>query len=76
MLKNTEDGLIIKIKIVPNSSKNEIIMSGAVTFDAKVTNDTTITEDISNSVLASTMPGTKEELMSEKINSVITLLMS
>lgn len=58
------------------SSKNEIIMSGAVTFDAKVTNDTTITEDISNSVLASTMPGTKEELMSEKINSVITLLMS
>ena len=26
MLKNTADGLIIKIKIVPNSSKNEIIL--------------------------------------------------
>ena len=26
MLKNTEDGLIIKVKIVPNSSRNEIII--------------------------------------------------
>ena len=58
------------------TSQNTNIINGTITLDAKVTNDTKITEDTSTSVLASSIDGTRQELLNQKITTVLTQLMS
>ena len=58
------------------TSQNTNIINGTITLDAKVTNDTKITEDTSTSVLASSIDGTQQELLNQKITTVLTQLMS
>lgn len=58
------------------AAKQTTILDGTVTMKMHSTNDTTITEDVSNSALASTLTSNQQELMNQKITMVLTQLMS
>ncbi|HIR49049.1 MAG TPA: hypothetical protein IAB35_03635 [Candidatus Faecimonas gallistercoris] len=58
------------------AAKQTTILDGTVTMKMHSTNDTTITEDVSNSALASTLTSNQQELMNQKITTVLTQLMS
>jgi len=58
------------------ASSNMTLIDGTITITSTTTNDTTISEDVSNSVLASTMTGTEQELLNQKLTTVFTQLMS
>ena len=58
------------------ASSNITLIDGTITITSTTTNDTTISEDVSNSVLASTMTGTEQELLNQKLTTVFTQLMS
>lgn len=58
------------------SSNNTTLINGTINITSNITNDTRIEEDTSTSVLASTLPATKEELLTEKMTTVFTRLMS
>lgn len=58
------------------SSNNTTLINGTINITSNITNDTRIEEDTSTSVLASTLPVTKEELLTEKMTTVFTRLMS
>lgn len=58
------------------SSNNTMILNGTITLDTTTTSDTTIEEDTSTSVLASTLTGTESDLLSQKLTTALTQLMS
>lgn len=58
------------------TSQNITVLDGTITVTGTTTSDTTITEDTSNSVLASTLSGTQNELLQQKISLVMLSLMS
>lgn len=58
------------------SSQNTMLLNGTITLDTTTTSDTTIEEDTSTSVLASTLTGTESDLLSQKIITALTQLMS
>lgn len=58
------------------TAQNTTIIDGTITVTSQTTNDTTISEDTSSSVLASTLSGTQTELLQQKIALIILSLMS
>lgn len=58
------------------TAQNTTIIDGTITVTGQTTNDTTISEDTSTSVLASTLSGTQTELLQQKIALIILSLMS
>lgn len=58
------------------SSQNTMLLNGTITLDTTTTSDTTIEEDTSTSVLASTLTGTESDLLSQKLTTALTQLMS
>lgn len=58
------------------TAQNTTIIDGTITVTGQTTNDTTISEDTSSSVLASTLSGTQTELLQQKIALIILSLMS
>ena len=58
------------------SSNNTTLINGTINITSNITNDTRIEEDTSTSVLASTLPAPKEQLLTEKMTTVFTRLMS
>lgn len=58
------------------TAQNTTIIDGTITVTSQTTNDTTISEDTSTSVLASTLSGTQTELLQQKIALIILSLMS
>ena len=58
------------------SSQNTMLLNGTITLDTTTTSDTTIEEDTSTSVLASTLTGTESDLLSQKLITALTQLMS
>ena len=58
------------------SSNNTTLINGTINITSNTTNDTRIEEDTSTSVLASTLPAPKEQLLTEKMTTVFTRLMS
>lgn len=58
------------------TAQDTTIFDGTITITGKTTNDTTINEDTSNSVLASSLTGTQTELLQQKISLIILSLMS
>lgn len=58
------------------TAQNTTIIDGTITVTSQTTNDTTISEDTSSSVLASTLSGTQKELLQQKIALIILSLMS
>lgn len=58
------------------TAQDTTIFDGTITITGKTTNDTTINEDTSNSVLASSLTGTQTELLQQKISLIILNLMS
>ena len=58
------------------SSNNTTLINGTINITSNITNDTRIEEDTSTSVLASTLPAPKEQLLTEKMITVFTRLMS
>lgn len=58
------------------TAQNTTIIDGTITVTGQTTNDTTISEDTSSSVLASTLSGTQKELLQQKIALIILSLMS
>ena len=73
--KNTsyDSAATITIKM---TAQNTTIIDGTITVTSQTTNDTTISEDTSSSVLASTLSGTQTELLQQKIALIILSLMS
>ena len=57
------------------SSNNTTLINGTINITSNITNDTRIEEDTSTSVLASTLPAPKEQLLTEKMTTVFTRLM-
>ena len=58
------------------SSQNTMLLNGTITLDTTTTSDTNIEEDTSTSVLASTLTGTESDLLSQKLITALTQLMS
>lgn len=58
------------------ANTNVNLVNGTITAKTKVTKQTTINEDISTSVLASTITPQQQELLNQKIMTVIMSLMS
>lgn len=58
------------------TAQNTTIIDGTIRVTGQTTNDTTISEDTSSSVLASTLSGTQTELLQQKIALIILSLMS
>lgn len=71
--KSYDSSQTIKINI---SSNNVILLNGTIEMTSTTTNDTTINEDLSTSVLASSIDTTQSELMDQKLATTITQLMS
>lgn len=58
------------------TSQNMIILDGTIIVTGQTTSDTTINEDTSTSVLASSLTGTQTELLQQKIALTMLSLMS
>lgn len=58
------------------NSQGTTLIDGTITYNATTTNDTTIEEDTSNSVLASSLTEEQEVLISQKLTMMFTRLMS
>ncbi len=65
--------LTITMKV---TAQTTTIFDGKITVTGQTSNNTTITEDTSNSVLASTLSKTQSELLEQKISLIILSLMS
>ena len=58
------------------SSNNIVLLNGTIDVSSTTTNDTTINEDLSSSVLASSLDATQSEILSQKLLTTITQLTS
>lgn len=70
--KSYDSSTTIKMNI---SSNNMTLINGTISLTGKTSNDTTINEDLSNSILASSAPET-DALLSQKITNILITLMS
>lgn len=71
--KSYDNDTTFSIKITNN---NMNLMNGTIAAKTKVTSDTTINEDISNSVLASSVTPVEQNLLEQKVSMVLLSLMS
>lgn len=58
------------------TAQDTTILDGNITITGQTTNDVTINEDTSGSVLASSLTGTQSELLQQKLSLIILSLMS
>lgn len=58
------------------ASNNTTILEGTITIDSNVDSDTTIKEDVSSSVLASSVSSSQEQLLNQKMTTIMQQLMS
>lgn len=58
------------------TAQNTIIFDGTITVTTQTTNDTTINEDTSKSILASSLTETQKDLLQQKISLITLSLMS
>ncbi|MEC4630562.1 hypothetical protein VSS86_22800, partial [Bacillus safensis] len=70
--KSYDSSTTIKMNI---SSNNMTLINGTISLTGKTSNDTTMNEDLSNSILASSLPET-EALLNQKITNILITLMS
>lgn len=71
--KSYDSSQTIKINI---SSNNMVLLNGTIEVVSTTTDDTTINEDLSSSVLASSIGTTQSELMNQKLATAIVQLTS
>lgn len=70
--KSYDSSTTIKMNI---SSNNMTLINGTISLTGKTSNDTTMNEDLSNSILASSLPET-EALLNQKMTNILITLMS
>lgn len=58
------------------ASNNTTILEGTITIDSNVDSDTTIKEDVSSSVLASSITSSQGQLLNQKMTTIMQQLMS
>lgn len=78
-LTNLKKGTSYDSKVtmtVKVTAQDTTIFDGTMNITSTTTNETTITEDTSSSVLASSLSGTQNELLQQKLSLIILSLMS